>query len=299
MPAKRLVMAIVAAILATSFASPSDVRAASAGRFLYEVYEGKATIFGCDGTCPTALVIPAALDGNPVVEITVGAFANARLDSVVISESVLVIQSLAFVNTGLSSLTLGDSVQRIGVYTFAGNALTSLTLPASVIGVSDLAFYDNLLKTVTFEGAVPLFEVSGVFSGNPGLTHVIGLGPWTVDTAVLFSGLPVLYTSRAAATVKPTVSGTASSGQTLTAAKGMWTGYPYPAFTIQWYACTTAVSAARATVPATCKKIGGATKSTLKLTTAQRGKYITVGVTGTSRRSTSTFWLSSSTRKVN
>jgi hypothetical protein len=299
MPAKRLVMAILAAILATSFASPSDVRAASAGGFLYEVYEGKATIFGCDGTCPTALVIPAAVDGYPVVEITVSAFTGARLDSVVISDSVLLIGAVAFANTGLSSLTLGNSVQRIGVYTFAGNALTSLTLPASLISANDLAFYDNLLETVTFEGAVPLFEVSGVFSGNPRLTHVIALGPWIVDTAVLFSGLPVLYTSRSAATVKPTVSGTASSGKTLTAAKGTWTGYPYPAFTIQWYACTTAVSAARATVPVTCKKITGATSSTLKLTSAQRGKYIAVGVTGTSRRSAPTFWLSSSTRKVN
>jgi len=299
MSAKRLVMAILAAILATSFASPSDVRAASAGGFLYEVYEGKAMIEGCDGACPTALVIPAAVDGYPVVEILASAFTGTRLDSVVISDSVLSIGPVAFANTGLSSLILGAAVQRIGVYTFAGNALTSLTLPASVIGVNDLAFYDNLLKTVTFEGNVPFSDALDVFAGNPGLMHVIALGPWVVDTAVVFSGLPVLYSSRAVATVKPTVSGTASSGQTLAAAKGTWTGYPYPAFTVQWYACTVAVSAARATVPATCKKIGGATKSTLKLTSAQRGKYIAVGVTGTSRRSASTFWLSASTRKVN
>jgi hypothetical protein len=74
--------------------------------------------------------------------------------------------------------------------------------------------------------------------------------------------------------------------------------YPTPTFTYQWYACTTAVSAARTTVPSTCKKITGATRSTFKLTSAQRGKYVAVFVKGTSLRTTATTWLSKSTAKV-
>jgi hypothetical protein len=104
--------------------------------------------------------------------------------------------------------------------------------------------------------------------------------------------------SQAAATVKPAVTGTSAVGWTLTAAKGTWIGYPTPTFAYQWYACTKAVSAASSTVPATCKKITGATKSTFKLTSAQRGQYVAVVVTGTSLRTTATTWLSKTTAKV-
>jgi hypothetical protein len=103
---------------------------------------------------------------------------------------------------------------------------------------------------------------------------------------------------RAAATVKPTVRGTATVGKTLTAAKGTWTGYPTPTFRYQWYVCTKAVTVARSTVPSTCKRISGATRSTYKLTAAQRGKYVAVLVTGTSLRTTATTWLSKTTAKV-
>lgn len=102
---------------------------------------------------------------------------------------------------------------------------------------------------------------------------------------------------RATATVKPTASGTAQVNKTLTAT-GTWTGYPTPTFTYQWYACTSTVSAARSTVPATCKKITGATRSTFKLTSAQRGKYVAVLVKGTSLRTATTSWLSKTTAKV-
>jgi len=114
-----------------------------------------------------------------------------------------------------------------------------------------------------------------------------------------WGGKPVVIADvRATATVKPTVTGTSTVGKTLTAAKGTWTGYPTPTFTYQWYACTKAVTAARTTVPPTCKKITGATKSTFKLTSTQRGKYVAVLVKGTSLRTTATTWLSKTTAKV-
>jgi len=104
--------------------------------------------------------------------------------------------------------------------------------------------------------------------------------------------------ARATATVKPTVRGTARVGKTLTAA-GTWTGYPAPTLTYKWYACTKAVSAARPAVPLSkCKKIKGATGSTFKLKSAQRGKYVAVFVTGTSLGTTATTWLSKTTTKI-
>jgi hypothetical protein len=107
----------------------------------------------------------------------------------------------------------------------------------------------------------------------------------------------VIADARATATVKPAVAGTATVGRTLTAG-GTWVGYPTPALTYQWYACTRAVTAIRTTVPSTCKKITGATRSTFKLTSAQRGKYVAVLVKGTSLRTTATTWLSKTTAKV-
>jgi hypothetical protein len=102
---------------------------------------------------------------------------------------------------------------------------------------------------------------------------------------------------RATATVKPTAFGTATVGRTLTA-RGTWVGYPTPTLRYQWYACTRAVTAARSTVPSTCKRITGATRSTYRVTSAQRGKYVAVLVTGTSLRTTATTWLSKTTAKV-
>jgi hypothetical protein len=104
--------------------------------------------------------------------------------------------------------------------------------------------------------------------------------------------------AKASASTKPAVSGTAKVSKTLTAKKGTWSGYPTPVLTYQWYACTKKVTAARATVPSTCKKITGATKNKLKLAKAQKGKFISVLVTGKGTGTTATKWLSKSTTKV-
>ena len=103
---------------------------------------------------------------------------------------------------------------------------------------------------------------------------------------------------KAKATVNPTVSGTAKVGKTLTAKNGTWTGSPTPRVTRQWYACKTAVTAAKSTVPSNCSKISGAIGTSLKLASAQKGKYVTVLVTGTSAGTPKTSWLAKSTGKV-
>lgn len=71
-------------------------------------------------------------------------------------------------------------------------------------------------------------------------------------------------TLKVATVATPTVSGTKRVGSTLTAKPGTWTSKTV--FTYQWYAAG--------------KAIKGATKPTFRLTSAQRGKAITVKVTG-------------------
>ncbi|WP_052226559.1 hypothetical protein [Microbacterium mangrovi] len=90
-------------------------------------------------------------------------------------------------------------------------------------------------------------KVTGTLSGYPTISRVSAA------------------TTKVALTAAPTIAGTAKVGATLTARPGTWT--TGTAFTYRWYASGTAIS--------------GATRSTFTPTTAQRGKTITVVVTGT------------------
>ena len=127
-------------------------------------------------------------------------------------------------------------------------------------------------------------DLEGNYSANPHRTSVE-----VVNT---------IPSARADDSVKPTIGGAAMVAMRLTANKGLWTGNPAPTFTYQWFTCTRAVRTARATVPARCKKITGATKSSFRLTSAQRGKYVAVLVAGKSSGTAQTRWLSKSTSKV-
>jgi hypothetical protein len=344
---------------------PVETPVETVDEFRFRIADGVATVIGCDGTCPTNLVIPADLDGYVVMHIDASAFYGSALEfltlpssittigddafagnllttvtipnsvttigdeafawnlltTVTIPNSVTSIGDDAFAGNSLTSVTIPNSVTSIGAYAFFGNLLTTVTIPNSVTTIGDgafawnllttvtipnsvtsigsNAFADNLLNTVTFFGNAP---VGGrdVFGGNSSLARVSrykGTAGW----GSRWGGLPIrilVADLRAFTAVKPRITGTATSGRTLTAAKGTWSGYPSPTFTYRWYACTTVVSAASATVPSTCKKIAGATRSTFKLTSAQRGKYVAVFVTGKSLRTTATSWLSKTTSKV-
>jgi hypothetical protein len=240
----------------------------------------------------TTVTIP-----NSVTSIAYGTFGGNALTTVTIPNSVTTIGDFAFRVNLLTTVSIGNSVTSIGTSAFRNNALTTVTIPNSVTSIDAYAFYVNNLTSVTFLGNAPI-DGGNVFNSNSGLASV--KRPYTATGwGSTWSGVAVVIAdARATATVKPTVTGTSTVGRTLTAAKGTWTGYPTPTFTYQWYACTTAVSAARTTVPSACKKITGATKSTFKLTSAQRGKYVAVLVKGTSLRTTATTWLSKTTAKV-
>jgi hypothetical protein len=193
-------------------------------------------------------------------------------------------------------VTIGSSVTSIGVYAFYNNALTTVTIPNSVTSIGNYAFADNALTSVTFLGNAPTAG-TGVFTSNSGLTSVTRTSTAT-GWGSTWSGVPVVIAdARATATVKPTVAGTATVGRTLTT-RGTWVGYPTPTLRYQWYVCTRVVPTARTTVPSTCKRITGATRSTYRVTSAQRGKYVAVLVTGTSLRTTATAWLSKTTARI-
>jgi hypothetical protein len=254
-----------------------------------------------------------------VVEIATAAFQNANLVAVVVPQFVFRISDMAFQNNAITSLTLGDSVETIGYAAFQNNAISSLTLganvqtiapsafrtnsltelviPASVTKIYGGAFKQNNLTSVLFMGnapAIPGTVLSGneAFAQNPSLTSVVR-SQFATGWGSTWANMPVVIRGAGAiATVKPSMSGTAAVGKTLTAAAGTWTGYPAPTFTYQWYTCTKAVTVARSTVPSTCKAISNARSRTFKITSAHRNKLLAVFVTGTSLGTAPTSWLS-------
>jgi hypothetical protein len=72
-------------------------------------------------------------------------------------------------------------------------------------------------------------------------------------------------------TAAPTISGTATIGQTLTAGNGTWTSDTTPTFTYQWQGCDAQGN--------NCAAISGATNQTYTVQSADSGKTIRVSVT--------------------
>ena len=195
MPVKRIVSAVLALLLAVSFAAPSGARALSAGGFEYTVTGGVATVTGCTGACPTTLVIPATLDGYSVTSIGDYAFDSNDLTSVTIPNSVTSIGNSAFYNNALTSVTIGSSVTSIGNYAFYSNALTSVTIPNSVTAIGEGAFESNLLTSVTIPNSVTAIG-DYAFKANA-LTSVTFLGNApAAGTAVFFGNVGLTFVTR-------------------------------------------------------------------------------------------------------
>jgi hypothetical protein len=98
-----------------------------AGRFLYEIKDGKAIITGYTGN-ETDIVIPAKIDGYTVDGIGESAFSKSKLTSVIISEGIRKIDWFAFYTVpSLARITLPTSIEEIGYAAFDG-ASSSFTV---------------------------------------------------------------------------------------------------------------------------------------------------------------------------
>lgn len=92
----------------------------------------------------SAVQIPEAIDGKPVVEIDTAAFKECTdITSVSLPDSITAIGSYAFVGcTSLESINIPSGVTLIGMCAFSGcTSLTEIYIPASVAYISKSPFY--------------------------------------------------------------------------------------------------------------------------------------------------------------
>ncbi len=154
------------------------------GDYKFTVADSVVTITGYVGLGGTAL-IPATLDGMPVVGIRAATFINCTgLTEVTIPDSVTSIGDSAFSGcTGLTSIGIPGNVTSIGYGIFFNcTGLTGITIPASVTSIG----------TSAFSGCKGLMGVSignGVTTiGNSAFRDCTGLTEVTIPDSVTSIG---------------------------------------------------------------------------------------------------------------
>ena len=199
---KTIALALVCSMLLLA-AVPAWSAVAAEVDFTYAETDGGLVITGYVGSS-SKVVIPASIDGKPVVAIGSIAFHRSEITSITLPDSVKRIENSAFnrcsklseVNVGaglqeidtlaffacgsLREITLPSSLKRIGDYAFDACGLTSIEIPDSVdsigegvfIGCTDLKYvkYSNSLTEIPEE----MFTDSGleVFRVPQGVTYI-------------------------------------------------------------------------------------------------------------------------------
>ena len=141
----------------------------------FESNNNEITITGCQKDA-TEVVIPAEIDGRPVVEIGANAFRGcSKLTSVTIPDGVKRIYRNAFLQCyKLASVNIPDGVTHIGEGAFSETALTTVTIPDSVyeFGAGAFSFCENLTEFAIAEDSEYYQLIDGVLLTNAGRTLV-------------------------------------------------------------------------------------------------------------------------------
>lgn len=100
------------------------------------------------------VVIPNEINGYTVTEIGRFAFAGKGLTSVIIPDTVNVIQECAFEYNFLQNIIIPEGITKLSNCIFHYNELNSVTLPNTLSVIGESAFQNNKLKTITFPESV-------------------------------------------------------------------------------------------------------------------------------------------------
>lgn len=153
--------------------------------FTYTEIEGGIRLTTYTGTSK-ALVVPNEINGIPVISIEVSVFQNKGLTSLILPETLQVIESGtqgdvgydyvgAFPDNMLTSLIVPSSVKTIGNHSFTNNNLANLTISEGVEVIGYRAFKWNKLTTVVIPNSVTTLY-DGSFGHNELTSVVLGSG---------------------------------------------------------------------------------------------------------------------------
>ena len=165
--------------------------AADVSNLSYKHIGNSVRIFDCDNAASGELIIPASIEGKPVISIEIATFRGcASLTSITIPNSVTNIGESAFEDcTNLVNITIGDSVVSIEAQAFSGcTSLTNFTIPDSVTSIERFAFYRCLnLSSITIPNSVTSIR-DNAFRGCASLTNITLPESLTTIDAGAFSG---------------------------------------------------------------------------------------------------------------
>jgi uncharacterized repeat protein (TIGR02543 family) len=195
-----------------------------------------------------------------------------------------------FTSPTLGGLTVSNGVFSVTFNSQGGSAIAGKTLffgkSISAPAIPKRSLHTFLGWSATATGTLVRFPYAPVPFGDKVL-----YAKWQSNKATLNLTKP-----------KPSISGKAVSSKKgtnkLTVKPGTWVGVPKPVITYAWYSCTTQVKSMTQTIPRTCKAIPKATKNVLPVLSTYKGKFLAVKVTGTSKGTSPTFYLTPSTKKV-
>ena len=122
--------------------------------FAYQAYPPGGLVDDNNGNIPNDWVTGSNVtsvifaNNGSLTSIGQAAFKNNLLTSVILPNSVILIENDTFQNNTLSSVTIGNNVTNIGSDAFSNNSLTLITLPNALASIGSGAFIDNDLTSV-------------------------------------------------------------------------------------------------------------------------------------------------------
>jgi hypothetical protein len=169
MPIQQFIQSVLGLVLLVS-----GSLALSNTEFTYNVIDGGIELTGCVDGCPSDLVIPEEIDGYSVTQVGYFAFEKQQMRSVVIPNSVIIIDSGAFKDNLLESVIFSTNITTIRYGAFKHNQLASVTIPNGLVIIEDESFADNKLVTLEIHDKVSIVDY-GAFRDNQ-LSSITFLG---------------------------------------------------------------------------------------------------------------------------
>ena len=170
---RALALALLTGALFLAFL-PASGHAETFGNFTYEVDGGNVTITDYPTSVAEDVVVPATIEGMPVIAIGEDAFFLADITSIELPDSLRSIGESAFVGCDqLTEIVVPIGVSAIEYRTFFGcSGLTSIQLPETIQRIDEGAFIScSSLTTINLPDALNLISDS-LFTGCTALTEI-------------------------------------------------------------------------------------------------------------------------------